>query len=372
MPQTIVPRRWWLILACVLILSGCTSMKTLPTIPGIPAGEDKPQQPSNIVAVWTDMVVHDPNGPPARGFGGRLSFYGAKGYKPVRVDGTLVVYGFEEDGSLAKVKPDMKFVFTPEQFTQHYEKSSLGHSYAVWVPWDAAGGPQKDVSLIVRFVPKDGQLIVSEPSRHVLPGPTPDADDGRSKVARNSSGRRTTGDGSVRQASFNAPASSEPETDYAGQSGRPGVQVTTIPMSPELAAQMRSAPPSRLDRAAVGVRPFAIAEQPMGWNPQQAPKDAAALRGGALMASPQTERVSSWPTDPRSTHYRPGQPRVLAGPVARPNRDRAPSPPSLGESRCVREGSQLSETLPAADLGSPAGPTGPDLQSRGYGAGIRN
>lgn len=371
MPKTILPRRWWLILACAVILSGCSSLKILPTGLALPGQDDKPQQPANIVAVWSDMVLQQPDGQAARGFGGRLTFYTAKAVKPVRVEGSLVVYGFEEEeGIPAKVQPDQKYVFTPEQFAQHYEKTGLGHSYAVWVPWDAAGGPHKEVSLIARFTPKNGQLVVGEQTRHVLPGSAA-PESGQPKMAR-SGARRRTGDDFVRQASYNALGSSGPEIDYAGEAGGPAVQVTTIPVSPELAAQMRSAPPSRMDRPAVPARPYAIAEQPMGWNSQQAPADAAARRAGALMASPETERLGLRPADPRSTRFRPGQPRVLSGPIARPNRDRTESSPSLGESRCLREGSPPSETLPAVDPASIAEPTGPGSLFRGSGFGTRN
>ena len=43
-------------------------------------------------------------------------------------------------------------------------------AYAIWIPWDEAGGPQKDISLIVRFVAGDGQVVVGEQTKHVLPG----------------------------------------------------------------------------------------------------------------------------------------------------------------------------------------------------------
>ena len=52
--------------------------------------------------------------------------------------GSLVVYAFDEtDRDPANMKPDRKFVFTQEQFEKHYSKSTLGHSYSVWLPWDA-------------------------------------------------------------------------------------------------------------------------------------------------------------------------------------------------------------------------------------------
>ena len=67
------------------------------------------------------------------------------------------------------MKPDWKFVFTPEQFATHHTKGGLGHEYTVWIR-DAAGGPRKEISLIARFVPKTGKMVVSEQSRHLLPG----------------------------------------------------------------------------------------------------------------------------------------------------------------------------------------------------------
>jgi hypothetical protein len=361
MPETILPRRWLLILACVAILSGCTSLKVLPTIPTLPGSDDKPQQPANIVALWSDMVVHDPNGQPARGFGGRLSFYTAKGNKPVRVDGGLVVYGFEEQGdSAAKVKPDKKFVFTPEQFARHYEKTRLGHSYAVWVPWDAAGGTQKEVSLIVRFTPKGGQLVVGEPTRHVLPGPPPEPVAGESKMARGSRDRQAR-DGALQHVSYETPAPAGPD---GGVTGGQGMRITTIPVTPEMAAQMRSPMPGGLDRPVAGIRPPAFQTMPTGAGLPAAPRRAA-----GFTASP-AERLESRPADPQSAYYRPGPPRVPGGPIVPPNRDRVGSPPRLGALRYPPHGSiQPPETSPAAGPAWSTQTTAPDSPSLGYGAG---
>ena len=330
MPETILPRRWLLILACVVILSGCTSHRVLPTIPMLPGSDDKPQQPTHIVALWSDMVVHDPNGQPARGFGGRLTFYTAKGNKPVRVDGSLVVYGFEEEeDSPGKVKPDKKFVFTAEQFARHYEKASLGHSYTVWVPWDAAGGPQKSVSLIARFTPKDGQLVVGEPTRHVLPGPSADPAAGEAKMARGGRDRQAR-DGALQQVSYEMPAPAGPYGDPIGQSGGQGMRITTIPVTPEMAAQMRSPMPGGLDRPPAGIRPPAFQGLPMGSGQPIVPGAMVPRHAAGFTASPEAERMGSRPADPQSAYYRPGPPRVPGGPFVPPNRDRAVTPPRLG------------------------------------------
>ena len=115
--------------------------------------------------------ARSPDGPPARGFGGRLTFYDSKADKPVKVDGTLVVYVFDEEGrDPGNAKPDRKYVFSKEDWERHYSKSELGHSYSVWLPWDEVGGPQKEISLIVRFTPSTGPTIVGEQARQVLPG----------------------------------------------------------------------------------------------------------------------------------------------------------------------------------------------------------
>jgi hypothetical protein len=105
-------------------------------------------------------------------------FFEGKNEEPVKIDGTLVVYAFDESNREANnSKPDRKFVFTPDQLPAHYSKSKIGHSYSVWLPWDEIGGVQKEFTLIVRFQPKEGTVAVSDPVRQLLPGkvvPTPD------------------------------------------------------------------------------------------------------------------------------------------------------------------------------------------------------
>ncbi|MCX7426747.1 MAG: hypothetical protein NTW96_14110, partial [Planctomycetia bacterium] len=162
---------------CVFLLaaagwaSGCASLDLKSPKIWPFSQEDEPRIPAKMVAMWSDAVSTNPNGPPQRGFGGRLTFYDSKADKPVKVDGTLVVYVFDEEGrDPGNAKPDRKYVFGKEDLQRHYSKSDLGHSYSVWLPWDEAGGPQKEVSLIVRFTPNVGPTIVGEQARQILPG----------------------------------------------------------------------------------------------------------------------------------------------------------------------------------------------------------
>ena len=101
-------------------------------------------------------------------------FYEGKNEEPIKVEGTLVVYAFDETNRDANnARPDRKYVITPQQLPLHYSKSKVGHSYSVWVPWDEVdGGMQKEITLIVRFQPKEKEApaVVSDPCRQLLPG----------------------------------------------------------------------------------------------------------------------------------------------------------------------------------------------------------
>jgi hypothetical protein len=164
------------------LAAGCAPLKISKPNVWPFTGEDSPGTPTRIIASWTDTVLYQPNQVPLRGFGGRLIFYEGDKPEAIKVDGTLTVYAFDETNrDLNNVKPSRKYVFTKDQLPSHYSKSKLGHSYSVWIPWDEVGGPQKEISLIARFTPEKGSVVVSEQTKQILPGQI-------QQVAKNSSG----------------------------------------------------------------------------------------------------------------------------------------------------------------------------------------
>lgn len=171
---------------CLLIatlLAGCARFDMARKIPWGEGRDGQIEQPLKVVAIWADTVMQQAGRPSQRGFGGRLMFYAQEGGKPVKVDGTLVVYAFDEAGrELTDVVPDRKFVIEPEDFKKHYSKSTIGHSYSIWMPWDEVGGPQTDVSLIVRFISTGGAVVVGEQSKQLLPGVPPGSSQARRKT----------------------------------------------------------------------------------------------------------------------------------------------------------------------------------------------
>jgi hypothetical protein len=136
--------------------------------------KDKPQEgiPVRMVGAWTDTVMSQPGQKSQRGFGGRLMFYDKDGKKPILVDGQLVVYAFDEAGrDPTDNKPTRRYVFPADQMPVHMSKSEIGASYSFWLPWDEAGGPKCEVSLMCRFEPKGGAVVTGEQTKHLLAGP---------------------------------------------------------------------------------------------------------------------------------------------------------------------------------------------------------
>ena len=152
----------------LIVFSGCMTM------PKVDLSALKPPGPvTTVIAAWEPAVSNGDK--PMRGFGGRVYFYDQETARPVKVDGTVVVYAFDEDGRLpSDSKPTEGFVFDEKALNNKgvYKKSKLGHSYNLWVPWDSAGpdGQAKKISLIVRYIPKKGSQVVSQQTTAYLPG----------------------------------------------------------------------------------------------------------------------------------------------------------------------------------------------------------
>lgn len=165
-----------------LFLSGCKS--SLPDLSAkLPwGGDEKPkeslyQQPVKMVVIWSPAMYTQPGQVPTRGFGGRIYFYNSK-EEAVPVDGRLVIYAFDDSNQQkASQVPDKRFAFTTEQLTKHFSPTQLGASYSIWIPWDAVGNPQADISLLPVFTNSRGGVLTGQQSRNLLPGPeTPKAE----------------------------------------------------------------------------------------------------------------------------------------------------------------------------------------------------
>jgi hypothetical protein len=309
----------WFTVFCLGLTCGCSSVELSKCKSLWPAGPEKPQQPVSVVAIWTEGVVHQGGSPPLRGFAGRLIFYGGDGTKPVKVDGGLTVYAFDEAGRRnLDAKPDRKYVFTPEQLATHYDKLKVGPAYAVWIPWDEAGGPSKDISLIVRFSPRGGQLVVGEMTRVVLTGTTQPAIAAAPRSP--DSAAPPTGDLMVRRMSYESPIPGQPGELPAGEPGAAGIRSTTIQLPDGLTRQLAAARPANSATA-----------QRVGGTTIVQPGVAGSMAGAAGLYR-QTSTANypapaafppSPPTGLREAHSSLGRPRVPGVLVAPLTRDHA-------------------------------------------------
>jgi hypothetical protein len=280
-------------------------------------GDDKPGKPDKVVALWTDTVLNRSNTPPVRGFGGRLMFYEGKKENPVKIDGMLVVYAFDENGPNSdSTRPDRKYVFTPEQVPAHYSKSKIGHSYSVWIPWDEVGGIQKEITLIVRFEPKNGTPVVGEQHRMLLPGLTPPSRPGDAAALPSVAGIPAAAAG-VQRASYEAtiPAGNATDQDNSRRPRR--MTTSTIPVSRNLASRAGAAattPPPAGNWQPPTTRSYS---PPPGTNRQGYDGTTPGFQ------PPRTTVPTSSNSTTPPAGFQPGRLRPLGEPLARLARDRA-------------------------------------------------
>jgi hypothetical protein len=370
------PSRWFAVF-CLGLTCGCSSLDMSKSASLWPLGSEKPQQPKSVAAIWTEGVVHQPGSPPMRGFAGRLIFYGADGTKPVKVDGGLVVYAFDEAGrNKLDARPDRKYVFTPEQLTSHYDKIKIGPAYSIWLPWDEAGGPSKEMSLIARFSPRGGQLVVGEMARVVLPGV------GQPMIAETSRPNQfaaggVAGDAMVRQASYESPVPGQPGGLPGADPAAPAIRSTTIQLpdsvTRQLAAARSAGPGAQRVGTATIVQPgvagsmagtAGFARQP-AWvgGVARGALPASAIQKGRMQTTPTATDPSpaAFPPSPQQTgqreaHSALGRPRVPGVLVAPLTRDHAALQPHLAGQLCPPESPLSAGPQPTGASTSSAGP----------------
>lgn len=158
-----------LLLCCSATLTGCAMFDA--GMPKIFEKEPEFRTPHQVIPLWSDTVLHQAGRKGQRGCGGRFMFYTGDSQEGVRVDGTITIYVWNDTQSGKQRKPDKKYVFPAEKLQNHYSKSKVGHSYSFWIPWDEAGSDRTELTVVARFVGRDGSDITTPASKVILPGP---------------------------------------------------------------------------------------------------------------------------------------------------------------------------------------------------------
>jgi hypothetical protein len=276
-----------------------------------------PEVPSRLVATWADAVLNTAGEKPKRGFGGRLSFFKRDSDDPVRVEGQLVVYAFDETSRAAhETQPTRRYIFPLEEFARHESDSKLGPSYSFWLPWDDAGGPQRNISLIVRFEPKGGSVVMGEQTRHLLPGDTLDGPSAGPTLAS----ERSAVVERVQLAAFNGDAATPSSSSPASETpeARQRMSTETIALPPRLGNTVAQTPVA----ARTGVLPLSQLSS-MQTSTTEAPP-ATATGDAAAQAARASSAAASGPAAPGSLRGSLLETLPARGtPIGRPTRDRA-------------------------------------------------
>lgn len=276
-------------LICALLTStGCRGpwskgwkVSDMWSMDATPWGKDaeEAQTPERLLGSWTDTMLYTNGKTAQRGFGGRVIFYGKDPEKPILVDGQLVVYAFDETNrEPTDNKPTRRYVFPADQVARRMSETSLGPSYSFWLPWDEAGGPQAEVSLVARFEPVAGALIVGEQTRHILPGAStpsmiasriaPKLPEGVPSVPANPSlaslaerARASAAASGVQQASYDE-ATGQPLSPLAEEPQEPQRRMTTTSISLPENFRITSSGAPQTVRASEPVLPGNVIAQP--------------------------------------------------------------------------------------------------------------
>lgn len=264
----------------VMAVPGCSSLNLSEGLKW-PESKDKPRIPHRIVDVWTDDILHQSGQPSTRGFGGRFMFYSRESDTPVKVDGALTVYLFDDRcEDPLREEPIHKFVFPAETLEKHYSESELGHSYSFWLPVDEVGGVERKLTVIARFEPKAGGKLMAKPSTHVLPGRAVDNRPTSPLVQRFEAKRyEKKANGEVRQVAYIESVPGDLPTEPPQQKG---ITTTTINLPPDFTRQIANTP----SHSAFGVTIAAPAGNP------------TPLGAGSFNGMPPAPAATGWTTQP--------------------------------------------------------------------------
>ena len=161
------------VMVCLAVLigsvSGCATFQS-PFAKKIPTASAKDPVVS-ILCLWQPGEGHDPEGYPCKGFSGQILFLSNRASTPVRVEGEVRIYLFDDQGTAEEqTKPLRQFDFDKGSWDIHLAQTSLGPTYSVFVPYVRRGVSDAQCTLRVRLKPKFGPVVLSDFSNMPLNG----------------------------------------------------------------------------------------------------------------------------------------------------------------------------------------------------------
>jgi hypothetical protein len=152
-------------------------LSKLPGVSKLPGMEEKiPEAKPNdpvveVVGLWQPAKGKGLDGMPTRGFAGQIMFFTRGQKSPVRVDGDVRVYVYDDVGIREEqAKPVHQFDFSNGTWDGYLYDVNVGPSYYVFIPYTRDGSLQANCSLRVRLKLKSGHTVYSDVANVTLSG----------------------------------------------------------------------------------------------------------------------------------------------------------------------------------------------------------
>lgn len=146
-----------------LVLCSASGCQSIPLFSGMSYPEADARHPVvEVLCVWQPAEGRGLDNLPSRGFGGQVLFFSAGRKEPVKVEGDIRIYVFDDagvDGDASK--PIHQFDFPAAAWNTFLRPSNLGASYQIFIPYTRKGVHSANCSLRVQITPPGGLPVYS-------------------------------------------------------------------------------------------------------------------------------------------------------------------------------------------------------------------
>ncbi|MEW4526754.1 hypothetical protein [Maioricimonas sp. JC845] len=162
-----------LICLTMLVTTGCQSLDLFSNLSGKkPLLEADAEHPAvEVLCFWEPAEGRGLDNLPTRGFAGQVLFFCAGRTEPVKVEGDVRVYLFDDQGKVEEQsRPIHQFDFPAEVWNTYLRETNVGAAYQLFIPYTRKGIHEAECSLRVRFTPTNGLPLYSKMATITLPG----------------------------------------------------------------------------------------------------------------------------------------------------------------------------------------------------------
>ncbi|MBX3449571.1 MAG: hypothetical protein KF777_08440 [Planctomycetaceae bacterium] len=157
-----------------------------------------------VMCLWEPGEGRDTQGLPTRGFAGQVLFFGMGVAEPMKVNGDVKVYVFDDHGTEEeRKKPIHIFEFPADVWNTYFRVGNVGASYQIFIPYTRPGSNLANCSLRLRYSDTVSGALYSKSATLTLPGTK--SGDGSLTRATPRSAHDSLASSGIQQASYEVP-----------------------------------------------------------------------------------------------------------------------------------------------------------------------